>query len=109
MDECVVHQCSKCVQQIRSCGTDVKFTLDGYTGKSQICYVGIKRLFKAQIQNKYEQFMVSNTTKKKPTRLDGAEWVTYAWGQIRADSITNTWPSIDVNLESQQYKYNCIK
>ena len=47
--------------------------------------------------------------KKKPTRLDGAEWVTYAWGQIRADSITNTWPSIDVNLESQQYKYNCIK
>ena len=50
---------------------------------------------------KYEEFMVSNVIQKKPTRVDVAEWVAYAWGEIRADSIINTWSSIGIKTQSR--------
>ena len=51
--------------------------------------------------NKYEQFLVSNTTQKKPTRLDVAERVAYVWGEIRRDSIINSWYSIGIKNQSR--------
>ena len=84
MDEYAEHKCSEYVQQIQSYRTDVGFILGGYTGKLKLVDVGINRPFKAYVRNKYEQFMVSKTTQKKPTRLDVAAWIAYAWRQIRA-------------------------
>ena len=51
----------------------MEFIFGGYTGKLQDLDVGIISPFKAHVRNKYEQFMVSNTTQKKPTRLDAVE------------------------------------
>ena len=49
------------------------FILGGYTGELQVLDNGINRPFKAHVRNKYERFVVSNTTAKKRTRLDIAE------------------------------------
>ena len=73
MDECAVHKCHECVQQIQSCGTDVEYILGGYTGTLQVLDIGINRPFKTHVCKKYEEFMVSNVIQKKPTRVDVAE------------------------------------
>ena len=98
MDECSVHMCGECVQQIQSCGTDIEFITGGYTGKLQVLDVGINRPFKAIVREQYEQFMSQN--ERKATQLNVAQWIAFAWEKISIESITNTWTSIGITTPS---------
>ena len=60
MKKCSVHMCGECVQQIQSCGNNVDFIAEGYTGKLQVLDVGINGPFKAFVCEHYEQFMLQN-------------------------------------------------
>jgi hypothetical protein len=56
---------------------------------------GIIKPFKDYYYELQNNWIILHAEGQKPTRLDVATWVNTAWNSITAQSITNTWESIN--------------
>ena len=94
MDQCKVHMMNSTVSQLQYLGTEVEFILAGYTSRLQVLDVGIDKPFKDYLRSAYEEYMITNSGNKAPSRLIVSQWIQTAWESIRDSSITNTWKGI---------------
>jgi transposase-like protein len=97
MDQCKVHMMNSIVGQLQDVGTEVEFILAGYTSKLQVLDVGINKPFKDYLRSAYEDYMVTNTENKAPSRVMVSQWIETAWNSITDSSIVNTWKGVGYN------------
>ena len=69
MDQCKVHMINSIVSQLQYLGTEVEFILAGYTSRLQVLDVGINKPFKDYLRSAYEEYMMTNSGNKAPSRL----------------------------------------
>jgi hypothetical protein len=60
----------------------------------QVLDVGVNKQFKDYIKEEFNSFQIGNVEKKKPSRLNVAQWIASAYQKITPDQICNTWRSI---------------
>jgi hypothetical protein len=82
MDEFKVHLISSCLNDVQTTGTEVDFVVSGYTGCVQILDKGINRLFKGYDGEYFEHWMMTNDTRRHPTRSEAVSWINDAWSKI---------------------------
>ena len=93
VDDFSAHKTSAVRSAISECGSSYDIVEPGYTGKLQVCDVGINKPFK----DKYNELFLSfrfNHPKLKPNRPLVSQWIITAWGQVTTDCITNTWDKV---------------
>jgi hypothetical protein len=55
---------------------------------------GVNKPFKHYAREEFESWMVSNGSRKKPTRGEVSQWINMAWDKVTTATIVNTWKSI---------------
>jgi hypothetical protein len=55
---------------------------------------GVNKPFKHYDREEFESWMVSNGSRKKPTRGEVSQWIKMARDKVTAATIVNTWKSI---------------
>jgi hypothetical protein len=68
MDEFSVHLMGEINHKINKLGTETEFIPGGYTGCVQVLDKGVNKPFKHYARDEFESWMVSNGSRKKPTR-----------------------------------------
>jgi hypothetical protein len=68
MDEFSVHIMGEINHKINKLGTETEFVPGGYTGCVQVLNKGVRKPFKQYVREEFEYWMVSNGSRKKPTR-----------------------------------------
>jgi hypothetical protein len=94
MDEFSVHLMGEINHKINKLGTETEFVPGGYTGCVQVIDKGVNKHFKHYAKEKFEYWMVSNGSRKKPTRGEVSQWIKMAWDKVTTATIVNTWKSI---------------
>jgi hypothetical protein len=94
MDEFSVHLMGEINHKINKLGTETEFVPGGYTGCVQVLDKGVNKPFKHYAREEFESWMVSNGSRKKPTRGEVSQWIKMAWDKVTTATIINSWKSI---------------
>ena len=93
VDDYTAHKTAAVRSAISECGSSYDIVEPGYTGKLQVCDVGINKPFKDKYKELFLAFRHSNPT-GVPTRPLVIQWIITAWGNVTKDCITNTWNKV---------------
>jgi hypothetical protein len=55
---------------------------------------GTNKPFKQYGREEFESWMVSNGSRKNPTRAEVSQWIKLAWNKVMTETIVNTWKII---------------
>jgi hypothetical protein len=79
--------------QINKLGTDSDIIPGGYTGSVQVLDKGVNKPFKGYLRDKFEEWMCTNGSRRRPSNSEVVQWVAKAWEQVTTAAIVNTWKS----------------
>ena len=96
LDAYHVHMMGNIVNRIQSLGIEVVHIPPGCTYLCQPVDVGVNKVIKSQMRNKWEDWMVAgngfeNGVAKEPSRRLVAEWVLEAYNEIPQQTARNAW------------------
>jgi hypothetical protein len=96
LDAYRVHMMGNVVNRIQSLGIEVVHIPPGCTYLCQPVDVGVNKVIKSQMRNKWEDWMVAgngfeNGVAKEPSRRLVAEWVLEAYNEIPQQTARNAW------------------
>jgi hypothetical protein len=89
-----VHLMGSVNNQINKLGTEVDSIPGGYTGSVQLLDKGVNTPFKGYLRDQFKEWMCTNGLRRRPSRVEVAQWVVKAWEQVKTATIVNTWKSI---------------
>jgi hypothetical protein len=78
------------LNDVQDTGNEVDFVVNRYTGYVQILDKGINRPCKGYARDNFEHWMMTNDTRRHPTRGEVVSWINDAWNNINVSCINNT-------------------
>jgi hypothetical protein len=75
--------------QIKNLGIEVGIIPGGYTGSFQV-EKGVNKPFKGYLREQFEEWKCTNGSRRRPSKVKVAQWVTNAWDQVTTATIVNS-------------------
>jgi len=96
-DQFSVHMKEENIATTQRAGVEVDFIPAGYTAYLQVLDKGVNKPFKQFIRDHSISWLQQAPQGAKPNRLDVTNWISNSWNQITAETITNTWNSLQLH------------
>jgi hypothetical protein len=96
-DQFSVHMKEENIATTQRAGVEVDFIPAGYTACLQVLDKGVNKPFKQFVRDHSIAWLQQAPQGAKPNRLDVTNWISNSWNQITAETITNTWNSLQLH------------
>ena len=96
-DQFSVHMKEENIATTQRAGVEVDFIPVGYTACLQVLDKGVNKPFKQFIRDHSIAWLQEAPQGAKPNCLDVTNWISNSWNQISAETITNTWNSLQLH------------
>jgi len=96
-DQFSVHMKEENIAATQRAGVEVDFIPAGYTACLQVLDKGVNKPFKQFVRDHSIAWLQQAPQGAKPNRLDVTNWISNSWNQITAETITNTWNSLQLH------------